>query len=214
MAFAQDVTIPTQDYQRIIFHSIAKGQGIILWGQSAFPTEEGGTYTYGELEYQANLTRSIFVLTGFSRDISGDDSSVLWLRNIKASGVIAAKWANNDEHHKLIIKLKSGLETEGALIREEAQRTLLVGLDIDIGTGNLEKLFNPKYATMTFKGTFDGEKITGIIYACMATMYDGDQEYNIVIVNFYIYELCKYVCLAWGFAPGEESMVRFFIKLM
>ncbi|MFQ6127201.1 MAG: hypothetical protein ACE5R6_21720 [Candidatus Heimdallarchaeota archaeon] len=163
------------------FHAKAKGAGAFAWGQAWIPSEPPTEGYYGELKKVEIFEKSNFKLHGKSSNMTpppppGEESEGaieevappeenVWFRETKGHGKLHAKFGD----HQFKIKIKMDDNTEGAYdyIEQKDLWVLIVGVDIDMFT-DLETMFDPKEATMKFKGTWDKEKINGLANAFLS----------------------------------------------
>ncbi|MHA1505701.1 MAG: hypothetical protein ACTSR0_00710 [Candidatus Asgardarchaeia archaeon] len=198
----------------IVFGSFVKGQGILSWGLAFYPREPyQEPYTYGEQEYVAVLERGILVVTGFSFHLTYDTEHSLWiLEEIRSSGVIIINW-HQDTEHRLAIRIKSTSDTGGIYGRMEEYDVLLFGIDTEYLIEDVEGGLDPYNAKMSFRGTLDGEEVTGTIHIALAQYRESTQGPNIVLVNLYINEYNKYVALIWAEFPELDVSIRLRVRL-
>lgn len=161
------------------FNTVAVGKGAVAWGASWIP--DGEELTYGELEY-VSLMKGVFTLSGSSEDISWDEyDNVWWFRDAKAHGVLVAQW----DDHMLNVRV-TWEYTEGAGNPDD--EFIVVGIDMDAPT--LPELFDPWRATLNFRGTYDGQRITGRL-----NVFGGYGMF--LIANLWIETLQKYALFIW-----------------
>ncbi|MHA1713810.1 MAG: hypothetical protein ACTSW4_07230 [Candidatus Ranarchaeia archaeon] len=195
-------------YTRLRFKSIIIGNGLIVWGHSWIPEQNEGNreqnLVYGETEYFSNAT-SVFIYGGraniwLHRSFYDHSNPAIlveefWFNEVKAKGILWARWGN---HHFFVV-MRANENTEGAYILTTNTTTgeqaglLVVGVNTSYGTTSPEsliQLFDPRHATIPFKGRLDGQRITGVLH-----VFGGDTP--MVIVNLWIETLGIYVNFMW-----------------
>ena len=187
---------------RMTFLGIAYGQGLMLW--------EGGFglgYTWdseGTLNWEQELPESTIVFdTGFfitagkgllkEPRFEGPPMGLeTWeLKNVKSLSLMSVNWADTLEH-ELQVTFQITHETlciyNKGLMQELMTEILWVGMARENPLPPEDPNFNPldpKFATMTFEGTHDGERIEG--NANVIFFYNEQNEGNI-FVNLWIDE--------------------------
>ncbi|MFQ5820052.1 MAG: hypothetical protein ACE5I5_08710 [Candidatus Heimdallarchaeota archaeon] len=208
------------------FHAKAKGPGEVFWGLSFFlgespgdgiepgdgtliedgeaPGEGEGPY-YGKIEESVVLTKSNFKLHGKSFTLTheaDEDEERWWFEDARASGHLKAEWPD----HTLRIRIRAKDTEGGYLVRptidEPISQLIVVGLNLD-HKDDLMELFDPVHASLSFRGKYDGKKISGICYAFMGRVFGEDtntgewSEHTLIILNLWIPALETYVSFFW-----------------
>ena len=184
------VTAESVDNQglSIAFNAKAKGPGAVIWGIAGIPAVYPPSLVYGEYDYHAVLTKSKFDLKGKLTEVTYDNRSAIeevwWFRDAKGNGKLHAKW----DDHEFKIKIAMDSDAFGGYRIYDRYPHLVAGINEYAGSDTLE-LFDPQLASITFKGKYDGDKISGRLNTLL-----GDMGF---IVNLWIEGLNAYLCFLW-----------------
>ncbi|MHA1860418.1 MAG: hypothetical protein ACTSVF_04910, partial [Candidatus Asgardarchaeia archaeon] len=113
--------------------------------------------------------------------------------------------------HRLVIRVRSVAGTEGIYGKTENEM-LLFGVDVDLLIANVENGLDPKNAKMVFRGTLDGERVTGTIHVALSYNPEVVEGSRVVLVNLYINEYNKYVNVLWAEVLADVK-IRMHVKL-
>lgn len=171
----------------IRFKAKAKGAGTVIWGLAGIPADYPPSLVYGEYDYHAVLTKSKFDLKGKLTEVTYDkrsaDEEVWWFYDAKGKGKLHAKWGE----HEFKIKIAMDGDSFGGYRIYYGYPHLIAG--VNEYAGDILELFDPQWATMAFKGKYDGDEISGRLNTFL-----GDLAF---FVNLWIDDLDLYLCFIW-----------------
>jgi hypothetical protein len=180
--------------KHMVFQGIANGQGGIVWGLGSIPQ-----YYWGEIEYIEVFDKGSFSIAGMGMLANLETSfgaDEAWkLQNIKVLPIVKVRWSHDGETHNLQVKLKITEETDCIYLKYEktpwgrpegvvqtALEAMIIGLNLEKET--TEEMLDTQYATMTFKGTLDGQEIEG--KATVEMWHVDEYNDNMIWVNLWI----------------------------
>ena len=163
----------------IIFQSVGKGQGLVIWGASQIPN-----HVYDDPpQYATTLDDGFTKFVGkglLEESILPLEGEVWGLRDIvsfPSFPSMTAEWTQDGVKHQLKVKFGITETTQGEYGKMlsgwgrpsgsvfTVVETVIIGLNVEkydsVNPDSLYDVLDPQFATMTFQGTFDGQAFSG-----------------------------------------------------
>lgn len=213
--------------ERVDFHSVVKGSGIMYWGAAFLPTVQWGT-----VEYSGTCADSEMNLAGTSdaQEVSAAYPVVkmLGLTNIQLSKMeLTVTWTHDATTYELRLKFLSTIETDGLFgeawwntqgnpnVYDTLGDAFYLGVNMGYAADDSEML-NPQHATMQFVGTYKAgsseQAISGNAWIAIIEFFGEGLYGKAVSLYLWINGLDTYATLSWGskelvaYATGWEQV--------